>query len=903
MGWCNGMARADSEGRNSGRPWVNSAADRSADRAARARELLAAQAAKKAALRVHRPSFAQPVLSRYAVDLSGEGAWRRPDAALSAVEAILDAVADGQDRSLLSWPRRCCDGALAAAFGLREARATGRLAHAAFAVWPWRPHIEASHGSMAPVRSVHLHPADAALVGSRVADAVQQRAPWTVSDGMAHYEAAMVEMRLRDLLRDGASGGRDIARSPTLRELTPAFSPLPGDGLPYSEAPSQILQRVLTFTLAGRGDKGLNLREAIAAVGNPLRSPHALFGLPLTTEARLSGLLRFERFRRFGVDAVVVNLTGAIARDNRDAWEKGLVALLAALAQAPVRRPPVVLLADDPHVHRHADSVLREAASRGRRLLPARRGVYCPVHRPVGDAAVVPNNLQPLRVQADIKDAGLAPLRRRLLALARLHREAGDGEAARASRVALEALHRAASMPIGLAAAEEAARILWNGDSEQDLRAVELFLPGQACKRMESRARAVGRGVEDAATLCAEMLTRMESWREKTPVSAKLTAMLTDPAWNARDVLVSLPHPRVADVLMAAAPMPILADVDDHRALEDGRPFRRLILVAPTPDAVRSLLVIPHAPELVVVLGDCAGIGLVSSLLRCLGTLDGMGPLASRARYLAERMAFGGADASLDTAEAEFRLAPDPSSEILDFTRGGEAFRGEVAVIRLRRGDTVKHRANALVPAYFPDEVRPFRLVQARSLSAGDMFPVFREGLRSLLRSAIASSGKTAMLIRGYHAFIASARDRLPGVDISAKATEVVGRMGGAGRGEEGNVRRWLRADLDAARLPDLTRARPNAARDWPRFRAFMAALGVDAAGALAFWRTMIVPTRSFSIQEGALFHEQLAAFLIDPEGAASLARGHSADDLIEAVREAVDVVASVSITRGDGTA
>jgi hypothetical protein len=458
-------------------------------------------------------------------------------------------------------------------------------------------------------------------------------------------------------------------------------------------------------------------------------------------------------------------------------------------------------------------------------------------------------------------------------------------------------------MPLGLNTAQETAWILWDSDGEQGLRAMELFLPAQVFRRMEAQARAVGCGVAEAAALRAEMSARVESWRERTPVSAKLAAMLADSAWNARDVLISLPHPRVADVLNAGSPTPILAEVDDHRGLEGSRPFRRLVLVAPTPESLCSLLFLRQTPELVAVLGDCAGIGLVSGLLRCLGRLEGVGSLAIRARHLAERLSVAGADASLDAAEAEFRLAPDPSSGVLDFTRGGEAFRGEIAAIQLRRGDTVKHRANALIPTYFPDEVRPFRLVPARSLSTGDMIPVFHVGLRSLLRSAITSSGKTAILIRGYHALIASARERLPGVDVPAKAVEVVQRMGDAGRGEENNVRRWLRADLEAATLPDPTRARPNAARDWPRFRAFLAALGVDQTDALGYWRTMVVPTRSFSIQEGALFHEQLAAFLTDPEGAASLARGHSVDDLIEAVLDSVDVVVSVSITKGGGTA
>ena len=197
----------------------------------------------------------------------------------------------------------------------------------------------------------------------------------------------------------------------------------------------------------------------------------------------------------------------------------------------------------------------------------------------------------------------------------------------------------------------------------------------------------------------------------------------------------------------------------------------------------------------------------------------------------------------------------------------------------------------------------PVRNVWVHTIQQGDQIPVFRKGLVSLLRSAIVSSSRTAKSIAGYHTFIAGMRETIPGSDLSEKAWTVLRRMQAADpsfkTSEHSNVRRWLRADQQALAQESERTIRPEAARDWKRFLLFITALGADEATARIFWTAMIVPTRSFSVQEGALFHDHLSAFLVDPEGAmSSISKGHSASDVMEAIRDAVDVVTSVKIRK-----
>ena len=104
------------------------------------------------------------------------------------------------------------------------------------------------------------------------------------------------------------------------------------------------------------------------------------------------------------------------------------------------------------------------------------------------------------------------------------------------------------------------------------------------------------------------------------------------------------------------------------------------------------------------------------------------------------------------------------------------------------------------------------------------------------------------------------------------------------------NVARWLTAD----KAPGETDGgrQPRAARDWPRFRVFMQAVGVDGHSADMYWRAAIVPARSYRVHEGFLFNQRVVQFVLDAEGtAAGAAAWKTMPGLWQLVLDAVDEV------------
>jgi hypothetical protein len=748
---------------------------------------------------------------------------------------------------------------------------------------------------MAPTRSLLVHPADLLTTGRRIATAVQNGADWA-RNNLAHLDAAHVEIRAGDLLSN-LGPADDPARVPTLREITPAFSADPRTGS-FVDDPDQVMRRVLRFTKArGRArSQRDSIEDAISKVGRAELAPYAVFGLPIAPEAVLRRALSSGRFEQCGPDVVLVNFHSGVLSAVGETWNASLEALVSSLTAAPGRRPPLVLFSDDPIALRKAEEVVRGASAQLRRSFPLRRGIYAPEHRPVADLVSPPSGGVP-RFDADIKDAGLAPMRHRLLDIGNALRTAGDREGAGTARKALDCLHRSASMPLGLSEAKAAADTLWNGDSDEEREAASLFHTRQGIRALAAACRRAGVAVNEGLRAVWEAEERLDQWADATPVSAKLSRLLADPGWNAPSTVLSFPDPRIA-LLFAAAVTPgsVQATTTSHRELPGLLGRGRAVVIGPTQEALHALLTTDASPERVLVLGDCAGIGLISALLRPLSNLQGLGVVGERARLLAERLAFGGGDISLDVREATYRMAPMPVDEpVLDFTRGADAFRGDVVILRTGRSE-IRFRAGAKVPVYTPDEVRPFELREARHVERGDPIPVFRTDVLNYLRHAMAASSRTHTTISGYHAFIAARRAELPNSDPATCARHVARLMGAPA--EAPNVRRWLLAGEAGRSAAD--RAKPDAPRDWARFAAFMAALGADKNSAVVYWRTMVVPTRSFSVQEGAIFHDVLARFLVDPEGCAHLARGESAEGLLDRVRDSVETVVSVEIIKGD---
>ena len=131
--------------------------------------LSARRSAAEAPPRMLRPGISVPTTVHYA-STSAPLDWALADRGRPIIDAILDSVEDGNDRVILAWPGRPGNGFAAAAIALREARATGRLADATLALWPWR------NGATWSARSILVHPEDIAQIGARAADEIMHGA-------------------------------------------------------------------------------------------------------------------------------------------------------------------------------------------------------------------------------------------------------------------------------------------------------------------------------------------------------------------------------------------------------------------------------------------------------------------------------------------------------------------------------------------------------------------------------------------------------------------------------------------------------------------------------------------------------------------------------------------------------
>jgi hypothetical protein len=852
-----------------------------------------------ASVLLNRPGVSSSTTIRYA-KTSDPQRWYEPEAGAAILDAIIGAALDGADRLVFVWPNRLGGALVSTSLAMQRARASGTLGYATFGYWPWRS------GATFAARSILVNPADLLAVARKVCTEIERGAPWA-NGGLAHEDLSLLELRLAELLkpghgqRPGKEGGEPVVvRSPTVLETTVVFPPESSGAPPYTADPDQVLRRVRQYTCIGE----LRLDDRVGAAGDPLRAPFAVLGLPAaTTPEKLLPYLRCARVAACGMDVLIADLT-ATSRHSLTDWEKPFAALLAGLDAVQGRRPPVVAVAEDGHAFTAARRALRVHASAmsPRRAVPLETGGYLPGAGVIGSR----EDLPPVVFEPDIKDASLAPIRNRLLAMGAKLRERGEIQGIAAVSRALRFLRRVASLPIGVEEARRAADILY---AEDDFAARAAFRPKMELAPLGAVANNAPDLGREAERLAREIEEKVESWADETPVSAKLAALLDSAGGRAASVTVAMPSERIGDVFLSSErALRWDCDVVAAGALAGrlaARQPKQIVVVGPTPELVRVLLTSIHVPHRVVLIGDTAGVGLIRSEIWPITRVDAFRPLASRAGALYAALARSGADEKLDLGEFEFRVrATAPEGEV-DFTRAGDDYKGDIVRIGTAGGGRFAYRAGGDVLVYSPGELRPFVRSEARHVVPGASILAMRDDVRETLRRALSGSRRIQQELATYHEQIAKIRARLPGATHTDQARRVVADMKrldpSISDDEVSNVRRWLTADL-ADRDAEGYRI-PGAARDWRRFSLFARAIGMPEVVARAYWEGAIRPTRSYRVHEGYAFNQRLVQFVLDPEGVA-IGAGLFArlPDLWQLVLAAVDEVASVKVERYDGS-
>lgn len=871
-------------------------------RTKRVQTLLSARRNPQEHEKLVRRGVTTPTVQHYSISADPTN-WKSPGQAAIVPHNMLASVEDGQDRLVLAWPYSPINGFAAAAMALREARSSGRLAHATFGFWPWRA------GATFGARSLLLQPSDVHQAAARIATELRTAPTWA-SPRLAHESQCLLDLRLGDLKPPTSLAALPrsiLVRSPTVLETTSVFPPV-GTGAPYRADPEQVLRRVRDYT--HMGDKNAGLTDHVAAVGDPERAPFAIFGLP--AESRVDRLARFlavDRFAATGLDVVIVDATRNGRIELSDHWDARLAVLLQALEALPGRRPPVVVLVEDVFSMRKASKVFRahNASQVPRRARAIETGAYLPDPSPFADAADLSAAHPEVAFEADIKDASLAPLREDLVALGRRLREAGHAKAAEGVSQALALLRRSASLPIGLDEARAASDVLYDGTDEVDASARTLFRPKMALAPLAAVAETAPEFGDVAKRLVVAVEAKLATWRDETPVSMKLAAVLQDTAWNNRRTLITIGDRRVMESFLGSD-RAVTCDcaVVDHRALREeinGGSYERLIVLGPTPDSVRTLLSAVDCPDRVMLLGDAAGSALVVAEAAPIGQLVAFAPVAGRAKALAAALASGGANERLDLAEAEFRIAATLPEGEIDFTQAGERYRGDIIQVRTQRGHRLAYRPASDILLLSPSEVRPFEKAPARDLKKGDRLLVLNAEVREPIRRALAGSRQALSQLKLYHDHINRILAETPGGTLTDQARHVLASMKTVdpttSAAELPNVVRWLTAGR-AAEAPDGVK-QPRAARDWRRFKIFMEAVGVAATLADMYWKMAVVPARSYRAQEGHFFNQRVVQFVLDPEGAAIGASAWTAmPRLWRSVLESVDEVTAVEMIKGE---
>jgi len=850
-----------------------------ATRAARARELLLRkEQSPVSSINPAKPELTKPVFVsslRYRRSLSGDS--HSADAANEIISAIYLTANDRRDRVVLAWPCRPDGAFVAGALSLIEKRLLGDTQSMTLALWPWRQSV--TRGA----KSIFVEAQELIQHSKRRVNGQ--------SHGSSTFE--MICLRLSSLLNQPEGYDSKInVKMPTLFELISVFRPAEGEGA-YKENSGHFLHRVRKHTELG-GRKPLSSHH-LQELNDPSKTTFALYGLSNSDPAILLRHLRFPRFDKEPLGAILIDLTRSGLSYLGDQWQSQLGDFLKALPTEHRQRPPVIAITEDAFTAKKAEAAIKEAgqAIKPRRIPPEMVGLL--LSRPgflgAGSSAFPP--LPTFEVRADLKDGRLLRLRDDVLRAARSLEDAGDRDSAAVLRAGLSFIRHVACLPMGMSEGREVIETIYVDEDDADKSARRRFYPATALHPLTEQIR-ISPNSEQLKTFKQRFEELIEPWQQSTPVSLKLSTLSLSLVSAAHRTMLVLPDRHTANVYKvsdtAIASQWHVADVRDMIAVAAQYECDHWIIVKPTSDTLRVMLAAVPGPRRIDLIGDAAGTALLEAELKPIATLPAMAPMRQRAQSLLNALGHASSNLGLDHEETVARSFA--GQKLLDFSRGSDQHTGPIVKVSTENGYLLVYRPGSEVLRHTPDDLRAFEQVEAKYLTKDDVVLVLTQPLMELLRRALAKSPKIIETLRAYHTQIAVIREGLPGDNLRDKARNLVRKIQSEHPNipdrEVNNVVRWL--DVDETTLDDPS-AQPQAPQTKERFMWFMNALNVLPVLSNAWWDHGIKLTRSYHLSEGMQFNQRAVSFILDPESLKARGIGVGIENLQQAIMENLDTV------------
>ncbi|RVT38956.1 hypothetical protein [Sphingobium algorifonticola] len=302
--------------------------------------------------------------------------------------------------------------------------------------------------------------------------------------------------------------------------------------------------------------------------------------------------------------------------------------------------------------------------------------------------------------------------------------------------------------------------------------------------------------------------------------------------------------------------------------------FKRVVIVAPTRNAILTTLSQPWLPEHVTVLADADTLAFAARDAERLAEEIDVASLGARLRNFA-------AKASKRVEEigrhvVRFEIPTDdvdfPNASVIDLS-GGRGERSLLA-IDLKNGQRIIARRNTEIVLRDDGAATTSFVERAASLvKEGDEVCVIGHGFIERARALVNIQRTAAQEIRDYHELVAERFAAIPEPSTAAKLRSLVSTMGDSTVTPE-RARYWI--DLGDEIEKPLHDVVPHAPQDEATFMRFTGALNIGERMAGNFWRWAVVAQRSHRVRFGNVFHDAFRGILTDPHAAIASNRDHT---------------------------